>query len=159
MKASHAMLLALAFAAGGAAAAPMKVQVQTTPLRAKPAFLSESVVSLTYGQTVDAFGKQGAWSQVRTPTGQVGWVHESALAPKRIQWVPGAAAGTAGASSDEMALAGKGFSDQVEKQYRANNAAMDYAWVDKMAAVKVELSEVTKFVAEGGLKPADGRLP
>jgi hypothetical protein len=25
--------------------------------------------------------------------------------------------------------------------------------------VKVELSEVTKFVAEGGLKPADGRLP
>jgi hypothetical protein len=36
---------------------------------------------------------------------------------------------------------------------------MDYAWVDKMAAVKVELSEVTKFVAEGGLKPADGRLP
>lgn len=158
MKPSRLVLLVLA-AAGGASAAPMKVQVQTTPLRAKPAFLSPVVVSLSYDQTVEAFGKQGAWSQVRTPSGQVGWVHESALAPKKIQWVPGAAAGTTGASSDEMALAGKGFSDQVEKQYRAGNTQMDYTWVDKMASNRVDMAEVAKFVAEGGLKPADGSLP
>lgn len=151
--------VAIAAVVGSASAAPMKVQVQTTPLRVKPAFLSASVTALTYGQIVDAFGKQGAWSQVRTTTGQVGWVHESSLAPKKIQWVPGAAAGTTGASSDEMALAGKGFSDQVEKQYRTGNTTMDYTWVDKISTWKVGVTEIERFMADGGLKPVEGGQP
>ncbi len=70
--------LALAFCAGGALAGPMRVQVQSTPLRATPAFLSKPVTTLVYEQAVEAVGTQGAWSQVRTESGQAGWVHQAA---------------------------------------------------------------------------------
>jgi hypothetical protein len=46
--------LALAFCAGGALAGPMRVQVQSTPLRATPAFLSKPVTTLVYEQAADA---------------------------------------------------------------------------------------------------------
>ncbi len=151
--------LALAFCAGGALAGPMRVQVQSTPLRATPAFLSKPVTTLVYEQAVEAVGTQGAWSQVRTESGQAGWVHQSAIAPQRAAWRPGAATGTSGASSDEMALASKGFSAQVEKEFRNKHANVDFTWVDAMSAIRIESSDIVRFVSEGGLNPADGSRP
>ena len=57
------------------------------------------------------------------------------------------------ASTDEVALAGKGFSQEVETAYKKQNRSLDYAWVDRMATFKVTDAEALRFLQEGGLEP------
>ena len=57
------------------------------------------------------------------------------------------------ASSDEVALAGKGFSQEVETEYKKQNRSLDYAWVDRMLTFKVSDADALRFLQEGGLEP------
>ena len=57
------------------------------------------------------------------------------------------------ASSDEVALAGKGFSQEIETEYKKQNRSLDYAWVDRMLTFKVSDAEALRFMQEGGLEP------
>jgi hypothetical protein len=56
-------------------------------------------------------------------------------------------------SSDEVALAGKGFTPEVESGYRAKHPEMDFAQVDKIEGFKVEPAALQAFIKEGDLKP------
>ena len=56
-------------------------------------------------------------------------------------------------SSDEVALAGKGFTPEVESGYRAKHPEMDFAQVDKIEGFKVEPATLQAFIKEGDLKP------
>ena len=47
-----------------------------------------------------------------------GWIHQSALTSKQIVMNSGAAVSSS-ANSQEIALAGKGFNEDVERQYGA----------------------------------------
>lgn len=55
-----------------------------------------------------------------------------------------------GASSDEVALAGKGFNAQVEAKMKADGK-LDYTWVDRMAAFQVSEDQIALFRAQGKL--------
>ena len=56
-------------------------------------------------------------------------------------------------SSDEAALAGKGFTPEVETGYRAKHPEMDFAQVDKVETFKVDPATLQAFIKEGDLKP------
>lgn len=56
-------------------------------------------------------------------------------------------------SSDEVALAGKGFTPEVESGYRSKHPEMDFAQVDKIEGFKVESATLQAFIKEGDLKP------
>jgi hypothetical protein len=56
-------------------------------------------------------------------------------------------------SSDEAALAGKGFTPEVESGYRAKHPEMDFAQVDKVETFKVDSATLQAFIKEGDLKP------
>ena len=56
-------------------------------------------------------------------------------------------------SSDEVALAGKGFTPEVESGYRSKHPEMDFAQVDKIEGFKVEPASLQAFIKEGDLKP------
>ncbi len=56
-------------------------------------------------------------------------------------------------SSDEVALAGKGFTPEVENGYRAKHPEMDFAQVDKVESFKVDPATLQAFIKEGDLKP------
>ena len=56
-------------------------------------------------------------------------------------------------SSDEVALAGKGFTPEVESGYRAKHPEMDFAQVDKIEGFKVDPATLQAFIKEGDLKP------
>ena len=56
-------------------------------------------------------------------------------------------------SSDEAALAGKGFTPEVESGYRAKHPEMDFAQVDKVESYKVDSATLQAFIKEGDLKP------
>ena len=149
-----AAALALALAAAAVHAAQMSVQVQNGVLRSKPSFLGSPAGSVAYGDRVDVLASQGDWRQVRAASGETGWIHSSALDSKRVTL--SAASGNdvqIAASSDEVALAGKGFSQEVETEYKKQNRALDYAWVDRMITFKVTDAEALRFLQEGGLEP------
>lgn len=56
-------------------------------------------------------------------------------------------------SSDEVALAGKGFTPEVETGYRSKHPEMDFAQVDKIETFKVDPATLQAFIKEGDLKP------
>ena len=131
----------------------MSVQVRSGQLRDKPAFLSKVVCSLAYGDRVSLADEQGDWRKVSAAKGgKSGWMHVSALTEQMIVLNPTDKDVEAAASSDELALAGKGFNKQVEDQYRAQSR-LDYAKVDEMEKIVVPPKYIQDFLRKGSLKP------
>jgi uncharacterized protein YgiM (DUF1202 family) len=149
-----AVLFSLALAAATSYAAQMSVQVKEGVLRSKPSFLGSPSGTVAYGDRVDVLASQGDWRQVRAASGATGWIHGSALDSKRVT-LSAASGGDVqiAASSDEVALAGKGFSQEIETEYKKQNRSLDYAWVDRMLTFKVTDAEALRFLQEGGLEP------
>ena len=56
-------------------------------------------------------------------------------------------------SSDEVALAGKGFTPEVESGYRSKHPEMNFAQVDKIESFKADPASLQTFIKEGDLKP------
>jgi hypothetical protein len=142
----------VALAASAAwAAKEMSVQVREGQLRNRASFLGAVTGAVAYGDRVTVNQTQAGWSEVRTASGATGWIHESALTPKRIVLGSGTDDARIGASGEEVALAGKGFNKEVEAEYKRQNAKIDYAWVDKMLQFKVPEAELVAFLKQGGL--------
>ena len=137
--------------ASAASADTMSVQVKQTPLRSGPSFLGAVVTQVVYGDAVTVLEERAGWANVQTAAGKRGWVHGSALSEKRIVLRGPGGEVTTGASSDEVALAGKGFNQQVEKKYKKENRDLDYAAVDRMEKRVVSRNAMIAFVKEGDL--------
>jgi uncharacterized protein YgiM (DUF1202 family) len=148
------VLVLLAFSAGVVFAAQMSVQVRDGKVRATPSQLGRVVTTVEYGALVQAGAPQNGWYSVTTADGKTGWLHESALSKKPIAMRAGATDAATGVSSDEVALAGKGFNEQVEAKLRSEGK-LDYTWVDRMSAFKVDANEISKFLKEGHLPGGD----
>ena len=132
----------------------MSVTVKETQVRATPSYLGRILAVLAYGDRVEVLAEQNGWAHVRAAGGQ-GWVHLSALTSKQIVLQSGSQTVGTGASSSEVALAGKGFNQEVEDKYRQDND-LDYTWVDRMDGFTVTPEEVLAFLAEGELNTAMG---
>lgn len=156
MKKSSAALICALCVPCFVQAAALRVQVQTGQVRKTPSFLGEVVATVPYGQSVETLGTQQAWQQVRTIDGKTGWMHSSALTSKRIVVKSTAAPVSTGASGDELALAGKGFSADVEAQFKEEHANIDFTWVDKMGQTNASANDIKQFVKVGGLNTNGG---
>jgi uncharacterized protein YgiM (DUF1202 family) len=152
-------ILAVALALAGLAtlaAASMSVNVKETLIRATPGYLGKILAIARYGDRLEVLEKQNGWARVALPAGKgQGWINLSALQDKRIVLKAGEAGGTSGASSGEVALAGKGFNKEVEAQYR-DETQLDYTWIDRMEGWRVSPEQVSGFLQAGGLQTAGG---
>ena len=145
------------FAAFAVGRSMMSVQVKTGQLRLTPSFLGKIVARLYYGDRIYVIEEKGSWLRVGLSAGAAeGWIHASALTPKKIVLQAGAKDIETAASSDELALAGKGFNQQVESEFRAKNPNLDFTWIDKMEAFVVAENEMKQFLKNGGLSPEGG---
>jgi uncharacterized protein YgiM (DUF1202 family) len=150
MRRSLFLILALVVGtAAGAALLRMSVQVRTGQLRATPSYLGNVAATVSYGDRLTVVERQGAWVHVKDTRGHTGWIHESALTAKRVVLRSGDADVAASASGDEVALAGKGFNEQVEREFKTQNASVDYTWVDRMEAMVVTPEQIAAFLTEG----------
>jgi len=153
-------LCAAAAAGWAATAALMSVQVKKADVRDTPSFLGNIVSSLDYGARVSVDQENGAWFRVTNPDGTAaGWLHTSALTKKTIVMQAGSGAGggaQTAASSGEMALAGKGFNADIEKEFKAGHKNIDFKCVDRMEAIKITPAALKAFVKEGGLAAPGG---
>lgn len=136
----------------------MSVQVKSTPLRQTPSFVGKAIATLAYGDRVEVLETQGAWLKVRAPAA-TGWTHNSALSTKRIVLRSGAETAQARASSDELALAGKGFNSDVESEYKKQHRNIDFTLIDQMEKTRITDGELQSFLKEGGLTPREGGAP
>jgi len=128
----------------------MSVQVKETQLRATPSHLGKIMVRAPYGARVTILEERGDWKKAAYGSYR-GWVHASALTTKRIVLTAGKTAQTGAVGQDEIALAGKGFNQEVENRYRANNKNLDYTWINRMETFNVTPEQIETFVSEGRL--------
>ncbi len=146
-------VLAGAYAAQGA---QMSVTVRETQVRSAPSFMGAVLAVLAYGDRVEILEEQRGWARVAASGGKgQGWVHLSALTEKRIVLKAGAEDVDKTASGSEVALAGKGFNEQVESEYKEQKN-LDYTWIDRMEQFAYPADRLAEFLAEGGLQPAEG---
>ena len=135
----------------------MSIQVKKGEIRSTPSFLGVIVVRVSYGDRVSVQQEKGSWVKVRIPGHTYeGWIHTSALTVKKIVFNPGAANVQPSASSDELALAGKGFSKQVENEFKEKNPKINYAWINRMEKFVVSETQIKRFLIEGKLSPEGG---
>jgi SH3-like domain-containing protein len=152
-------LAAVAVAALADGPAAMSVQVKSGQVRATPSFLGQLVATVNYGDRLQVLEQQGDWCKVNVPGGQTGWVHSSALTKKKVVLKAGSQDAQSGASSEELALAGKGFNSQVEADFKSRNQNIDFTWVDRMEKIKVSPESMQQFIKEGGVQPTEGGKP
>ncbi len=149
------LLLPLLAVAAWAATEMMSVQVRSGQLRDKPSFLGRVAATVAYGDRLKVIETKGGWVRVQGDPGG-GWIHTSALSPKKISLKSGTADAATGASGEELALAGKGFNDEVEAEYRSGNPKVDYAWVVRMEKMKISPDQAANFLKAGGVAPTGG---
>ena len=118
------------------------VAVKTVALKSSNGFLASDVGNLSLGDEVTLMSDDGKWAKVSAGN-LTGWVSSSSLSSRRV-----VASGST-ASVSEVALAGKGFSPDVEIEYRKNG--LDYSMVDAMEKIVIPAAELERFVAEGRL--------
>lgn len=147
----------LLLAVGAAFAAEMSVTVKQTQVRDKASFLGKVLGVLNYADRVTVIDSSNkAWFKVTGPDGKLtGWVSASALTTKKVELAAGTENAQQSASSGEVALAGKGFNETVEQQYKSDGK-LDYTWVDKMEKITVSTADLSTFIAKGALTPQEG---
>lgn len=141
------LLAAGALCAQSLAGRTMYVTAKTIEVKSSTAFFADTLGILAYGAPVLVLQEYGKWAQIRSsgPPELSGWVAAASLTTKRI-----IAGSSTSASADEIALAGKGFNQEVENAYR-QNGALNYDAIDAMEAIQIPNRQLFSFLQEGRL--------
>jgi hypothetical protein len=133
------------------------VQVLNAQVRTAPNFLAKIVTTLPYQTDVSVLLEQQGWVKVQIPaSSSEGWMHNSALLKPQIRLVSGEQQAEKNASSDELALAGKGFNQQVESEFRNRHPEANFDLINQMEKYKVSQQEIENFIKSGQLQPGGG---
>ena len=132
------------------AAETVSVIVKKTSIREATQFFATTVSVAEYSDELTVLATEDDWIKVEK-SGVEGWVHLSAVssvaavAPSTTEGV------AADYSAEEIALAGKGFSGQVEEQYRKDNPELNFIAVDEMEKSTISQQQVIVFQEAGML--------
>lgn len=142
---------------GIAFAATMKsIQIKTSALRSSPSFMGKIIATVSYGDRVEEVESKNGWANVKpTGTETSGWIHDSALTHKEILLESGNTNVAQSATSNEIALAGKGFNEQVERGFKERNPQLDYAAIDRMEKIVIPDRQMRQFLEEGRIVPRE----
>jgi hypothetical protein len=123
----------------------MYITVKKADVKTSTGFFAASRGTLELGAGVTVIQIKGKWAEIRSTNPPLsGWVAATALGSQR----PRLAGSRLGAG--EIAMAGKGFSGEVEQIYRQGEE-LDYSPVDAMESFSIPDEELRKFLTEGRL--------
>jgi SH3 domain-containing protein len=150
-------LLAWLLLAGIALGETLKVTQPNQSLYPEADFAGTPIAPVPVGAEVTVLQKSGDWYQVDYQ-GKSGWLNRQAFpaAPAGGKLnLPGLLFGAPvkEASSDEVALAGKGFTPEVESTYRQKHPEAKFGEVDQVEAERLDSGKLQAFIKEGGLNP------
>ncbi|MDR2757904.1 MAG: SH3 domain-containing protein [Spirochaetaceae bacterium] len=126
----------------------MYISTKTAQIKSSTGFFAGTRGTLQYGDQVTVLREQGAWAEVRSVsrTPISGWMKSAGLTARRIT----SGGSSTSASASELALAGKGFNEEVEKSYQ-DGKGLDYSLIDQMETQTVSEDELYTFLMEGHL--------
>ena len=126
------------------------VSSKTATLKSSTWFFASTKGTLQMGDQVTVLQVSGNNAEVRSTvnTSLSGWTAISNLSSRQI------VSTGSGASASEVALAGKGFNQEVENAYKAEGN-LNYADVDKTEAITVSQDDLYAFVTEGRLNTGE----
>lgn len=140
----------------------LQVERSNMLLYKSPTFASPSLGSVPVGQQVEAISRSGDWFQVNYE-GKTGWLHKMTFPREKVPGERLPELQTTGpvreTKSDEVALAGKGFTPEVETNYRQKNPGLNYAQVDQIESFRINPTQMTGFLQEGRLSSVPGSEP
>jgi len=141
------ILFVAGFAAAQSAGSTLFVAVKTISLKSGMGYFDGNKGTLRYGDKVTVLRVNGKYAEVKSEKNPslTGWTVTTGLA-KRI-----AAGNSTKVSTKELALAGKGFSQETEKTLKSQGVNLNYAEVDKTEAIIVRDREIKRFLDEGQL--------
>jgi SH3-like domain-containing protein len=153
MKQRILVLILVLLAASGLAAQSrtMYVATKNVSLKVGTGLFAGTVagIILNYGDQVNVLQERSGWIEVLPvkDTSKRGWVRSTSLSARRI-----VAGSSTSASAGELALAGKGFSAEVESSYRQSSGSQaNYVEIDRMEAQTVSLQDLYQFLNDGRL--------
>ena len=128
------------------------VSSRTAALKASTWFFAGTRGTLEMGAQVTVLQVNGNWAEVRSAgnSSLSGWTNTSNLSSRQI------VSSGSGASASEIALAGKGFNQEIENSYKSDGKS-NYDDVDRTEAITVSQEDLYKFVVEGRLVTGEQR--
>jgi len=149
------VLLLLLLTAGIALAAPkigstVTIRVLSAKVMKAPKFIGSAAGTVSRGEQLVVKQVKGDWYRVEGSS--TGWIHKTNVTEGKVQLssTPGGAGGNV--NRDEVELAGRGFTPEVEQKYKASNPNLDYSHVDLIEKTSIDPGELEAFVTEGGLQ-------
>jgi uncharacterized protein YgiM (DUF1202 family) len=158
MKRNLVILVLIVFVTGLAAAqsagSTLYVAVKTLTLKSGTGAFDSNKATLKYGDKVTVIKIDGKFAEIASADdpAKTGWTPTVNLSKKQI-----VAGSTSTATAKEMALAGKGFNQETEKNLKSQKKDLNFAEVDRTEAIKVSEKEVKRFLEEGKLKVGAGK--
>ena len=152
-------LALLLLGAGSTCAEILKVSQQNQSLYPDPDFAGTPITAVPVGAELNVERQVGDWYKVEYQ-GKTGWINRQAFPPAKppagaFGSLPGMLFGAPvkETKSDEVALAGKGFTPEVESGYRQKHPEANFAQVDRVEGYRVDPAKLQTFLKEGDLKP------
>ncbi|MCL2265663.1 MAG: SH3 domain-containing protein [Treponema sp.] len=128
------------------------VSVKNVAIKSSTGFFAATRGTLSYGDRVTVLRVDGRFVEIRSAANSTltGWTASANLSAKQV--VPGT---SSTATAREVALAGKGFNQEVEQSYKNQNRNLNYTDVDRVEAFTVNESALRRFLEEGRLSLGD----
>jgi len=146
------MVLVLLLAAASVWAESAQVQIRQASVYDHPSVMAKFLGRLTLGDKVSVLSRKNGWVEVVSDEAHLkGWTREQGLTSAKVALRSGKNA--QGASTTEVSLAGRGFSDPVESEYRQENPQLNYAVLDAMEKNTISDDELNAFLRDGGIHP------
>ncbi len=149
------LICSILLAASLAVAAPkagsvITVRVLTAKVMKAPKFIGPAWGDVSRGSQLKFEEAKGDWYRVSGAA--TGWIHKTNVTERQVTLSskPGGE-GAGNASRDEVELAGRGFTPQVEGEYRNKNPNLDFSHVDNIEKTSIDPGELEAFVNQGKL--------
>jgi len=113
-------------------------------------FFAPVRAKVQYNEAVEIISRDGDWLRVKYK-GISGCIHKCAIEERRFTFSGFDSQKTQSASGDEVALAGKGFNEQVEKSFIAKHPELNFHMINAIENYRVSEDDVKKFMINGGL--------
>jgi hypothetical protein len=119
-------------------------------LKSSTWFFAGTTGTFAYGDEFTVLAEKGSWVQLRSANNTTGWTSSSNVTTRQII----STGNRTTASAEELALAGKAYSPEVEKAYQ-DASQVDYAPVDLMESFVVSDDAVLQFIQDGHLNTGE----
>ncbi|WP_407400750.1 hypothetical protein [Treponema sp.] len=149
MKKVLSTVLVLFFTAFCFAEKKIYVNTNSADLMNKKSLFGKMVTKVSYGAELIVLDADGDWTyvQVSGKPSIKGWVKTNKTSERKIS-------SKGSANAKEIALAGKGFSAEIENLY-ANSENGNYKAVDELEKSTQDMAKLNDFIEEGKLKGGD----